>query len=397
MKVERLIVIAKLMHPELPTPFQRKVCWNALTTLACGSIVCIGIGIAWILIQGVAILQPVLIPLAMATVLAYLLNPVVTWLCCLGFRRTWSVIAVFAIFIFCVVGLVCWIGPILQRQTNTLVKNLPAYTQHVQSLITTSSNFVSNFLESSQHRAEAQPNTVHDYAASLITEGIQWIQQKIPTLVNALGHFLKNSIGGVFGIFGTLASLILVPIVLFFFLLEGPAIEAHWKDYLPLPSSPLKDEIASLLLEINNIIIYFFRGQLLVSLVDGAMIALALMVFVHLDFALLIGILVGILGLIPYAGIIICWIPAVLIAAAQFGDWWHPLLVTFIFLVANNIDGIFVSPRIVGHSVGLHPLTIILSVFTWSILLGGLLGAILAVPLTASLLVVLRRYVWKMR
>lgn len=125
------------------------------------------------------------------------------------------------------------------------------------------------------------------------------------------------------------------------------------------------------------------------------MIATALIIFVHLDFALLLGIMVGILGLIPYAGIIICWIPAVLIAAAQFGDWWHPLLVTFIFLIANNIDGIFVSPRIVGHSVGLHPLTIILSVFTWSILLGGLLGAILAVPLTASLLVLLRRYVWK--
>lgn len=382
------------MNPDLPTPFQRKVCWNALTTLAFGCMICIGVSVAWILIQGIGLLQPVLIPLAIATILTYLLNPVVTWLCQRGFRRTWSVIAVFAIFIFCVVGLVCWIGPTLQRQANTLVKNLPIYTQHVQNLIATSSDFISSFLESSQHRTEAQPSSVHDYAASLITEGIQWIQQKIPTMVNALGHFLKNSIGGVFGIFGTLASLILVPIVLFFFLLEGPAIQASWSNYIPLPPSRLKNEVTSLLLEINNIVIYFFRGQLLVSLVDGAMIAAALMIFVHLDFALLLGIMVGILGLIPYAGIIICWIPAVLIAAAQFGDWWHPLLVTFVFLIANNIDGIFVSPRIVGHSVGLHPLTIILSVFTWSILLGGLLGAILAVPLTASLLVLLRRYVW---
>ncbi len=364
------------MHADPPTPFQRKACWNALTTIALGSITCIIVLAAWILIKGLALLQPVLIPLALATILTYLLNPVVTWLCHRGFRRTWSVITVFAIFLFCVAGLACWIGPTLQRQT-------------------TSSDFISNFLESSQHRNEAQPSSVHDYAASLITEGIQWIQQKIPTMVNALGHFLKNSIGGVFGIFGTLASFILVPIVLFFFLLESPAIKARWSNYLPLPSSPLKNEIASLLLEINNIIITFFRGQLLVSLVDGAMIAVALIIFVHLDFALLLGIMVGILGLIPYAGIIICWIPAVLIAAAQFGDWWHPLLVTFIFLIANNIDGIFVSPRIVGHSVGLHPLTIILSVFTWSILLGGLLGAILAVPLTASLLVLLRRYVWK--
>lgn len=383
------------MNPPSSTPFQRKTCWNALTILALTTISAIAVLVGWFLIKGVILLQPVLIPLAIATILTYLLNPVVTWFCHRGFRRTWSVITVFAIFLFCVVGLAFWVGPTLQRQVNTLVKNLPTYTQHVQNLITTSSNFVSNFLESSQHRSEASSNTVHAYAASLITEGIQWLQQKIPTLVNALGHFLKNSIGGVFGIFGTLASLILVPIVLFFFLLEGPAIEAHWSNYLPFPPSPLKDEVVSLLLEINSIIIGFFRGQLLVSLVDGAMIATALIIFVHLDFAFLLGIMVGILGLIPYAGIIICWIPAVLIAAAQFGDWWHPLLVTFVFLIANNIDGIFVSPRIVGHSVGLHPLTIILSVFTWSILLGGLLGAILAVPLTASLLVLLRRYVWK--
>lgn len=383
------------MQPDSPTPFQRKACWNALTTLAFTFIVGIAVFAGWLVLQGVSLLQPVLIPLAIALILTYLLNPVVTWLCHRGFRRTWSVIAVFAIFLFCVVGLACWIGPTLQRQVNALVKNLPAYTQHVQTLINTSSDVVSNFLESSQQRNSNPANKAHDYATSLIVEGIQWLQQKIPTLVNALGHFLKNSIGGVFGIFGTLASLILVPIVLFFLLLESPAIKASWQNYLPLPPSPLRNEVASLLLEINSIIIDFFRGQLLVSLVDGAMIAVALILFVHLDFALLIGILVGILGLIPYAGIIICWIPAVLIAAAQFGDWWHPLLVTLVFLIANNIDGIFVSPRIVGHSVGLHPLVIILSVFTWSILLGGLLGAILAVPLTASLLVLLRRYVWK--
>ena len=119
------------------------------------------------------------------------------------------------------------------------------------------------------------------------------------------------------------------------------------------------------------------------------------MFFVHLDFAALIGLMVGILGLIPYAGIIICWIPSLLIAAAQFGDWWHPLLVTAIFLVANNLDSILISPKIVGKSVGLHPLLVILSVFTWSIVLGGLLGALLAVPLTASLFVILRRYVWR--
>jgi predicted PurR-regulated permease PerM len=386
------------MNAQLPTPFQRKVCWMGLTGLAGLVLFLIAIGIGWIFLEAIRLFQPVLMPLAIASILAYLLNPVVTWLCNYRIPRTTSVIMVFVVFTFFLVGIVFWIAPSLQRQGSSFIKNLPAYSQHVQDLVGTSARVVSHFMEATQSRSEQLPLTqldkIHDYTVSLMSEAITWLQQKIPTLVEALGHLAKSSIGGVFGIVGTLISLILVPILLFFFLLESQSIKKYWSDYLPLPPSAFKEEVVSLLLEINNTIIYFFRGQLLVTLVDGAMIAVALMIFVHLDFAALLGLMVGILGLIPYAGIIICWFPAVIIAAAQFGDWWHPLLVTIIFLVANNLDSIVISPRIVGKSVGLHPVVVILSVFTWSIVLGGLLGALLAVPLTASLFVILRRYVW---
>ncbi|MFI0347762.1 MAG: AI-2E family transporter [Chthoniobacterales bacterium] len=383
---------------EFPTLRQRKICWTGLTTLALLTTILIAIGAGWAILKTVEFLQPILMPIVVAAILAYLLNPVVSWLCRHRFRRSWSVITVFAILIFFITGLVFWIGPSLQRQGSAFAKNLPAYNLHVQDLISRSADFINHFMEPAQpsinSRELTQAGKIHDYSVSLINEGISWLQQKIPDVVNALGKLAKNSIGGVFGIFGTLISFILIPILLFFFLLEAPSIKKNWSSYLPLKASPIKEEIVSLLLEINRSIIFFFRGQLLVSLVDGALIAAALIIFVHLDFSLLIGLMVGILGLIPYAGIIICWIPAILIATAQFGDWWHPLLVTIIFLAANNIDGIFISPKIVGQSVGLHPLTIILSVVTWSILLGGLLGALLAVPLTASLMVIMRRYVW---
>jgi len=177
-------------------------------------------------------------------------------------------------------------------------------------------------------------------------------------------------------------------------LLEGPAIASSWSKYLPLRASPFKREVVEVLTEINGYLINFFRGQLLVSMIDGLMITIALL-FMGLDFALLIGIAVAFIGLVPYAGVIICWIPAVIIATAQFGDWLHPVLVTVIFLAVNNIDGIFIAPKIVGESVGLHPLTVIISVLAWSIILGGLLGALLAVPLTATLKVLLRRYFWE--
>lgn len=395
-----MLSIFNPMTPSLfPTPFQRKICWTALTFVAGLVIVLIMVGMGWVLLRVLNTFQAVLLPIAIAAILAYLLNPVVAWLCSHGFRRLFSVVTVFAVVLLCVGGLVFWIGPSLQKQTSSFIKNLPDYTQHVQNLVTTSTQFMHRFMESSQYREEGvvltRSRNIHDYAVSLINEGMTWLQQKIPTMVEALGRLASNSIGGVFGIFGTLISFILIPILLFFFLLKSPVIKERWSYYLPLPPSPFKKEVVSLLLEINKIIITFFRGQLVVSLVDGALIATALVLFVHLDFAPLIGLMVGILGIIPYAGIIICWMPALLIAAAQFGDWWHPLLVTLIFLIANNLDGIFISPRIVGHSVGLHPIIIILSVFAWSIVLGGLLGALLAVPLTATLIVFLKRYVWE--
>jgi predicted PurR-regulated permease PerM len=78
----------------------------------------------------------------------------------------------------------------------------------------------------------------------------------------------------------------------------------------------------------------------------------------------------------------------------QFGDWWHPFWVTMIFIAANQFEGFFISPKIVGESVGLHPFTVIISVLVWSVVLGGLLGALLAVPLTATLKVLLKRYFW---
>ena len=128
-------------------------------------------------------------------------------------------------------------------------------------------------------------------------------------------------------------------------------------------------------------------------MIDGVMIATALLVM-GLDFAVLFGLMVGVLGLIPYLGMMITWIPAVIVAGAQYQDWAHPFWVTVIFIVANNIDGMVIAPKIVGDSVGLHPLTVILSVLAWSLILGGLLGALLAVPLTATLKVLLKRYFW---
>src|SRR5437899_12124102 len=123
----------------------------------------------------------------------------------------------------------------------------------------------------------------------------------------ALGKFwdiLKKSVGGFLGVTGFLLSLILVPIYLFFLLNEKPRIQQRWRDYLPLRASPFRDEVAEVLSEINRYVTAYFRGQLLVCLVDGILIGTALTIF-GLNFAPVIGALVVILTMIPYIGIII--------------------------------------------------------------------------------------------
>jgi predicted PurR-regulated permease PerM len=430
-----------------PTPWQQKTMWAALTALFVVFLVTIVGAVIWIGANIISFLQPILIPVAIALILAYLLDPLVTKMCKGGLSRTKAVILIFAIIFFALAGLVAWIVPTISMQSANFAKELPGYTQKARDRIVDlifrydrafgmpssargksevpTTSFVNWLLGSPSPRAQATATPspaatpAPDTAASpseviaatpsskLTTAERQRIQDAVQRLIPGLErqlpawsekfwNLLKKSIGGFLGVTGFLLSLILVPIYLFFFLKERPRIEKRWKDYLPLRTSPLKDEVAEVLSQINHYIIAYFRGQLLVCLVDGVLIGSAL-TLLGLNFAPLIGALVVILTMIPYVGIVVCWVPAVLIAAFQWGDWWHPFWVTVIFIVIQNLEGIFYAPRIVGTSVGLHPMTVIVSIFVWGLLIGGLLGPILAVPLTATVKVLLTRYVWGRR
>ena len=230
-----------------------------------------------------------------------------------------------------------------------------------------------------------------------------WLRNTLPIVLKKSWGVITDSVGGFLGVFGFLLSMIIVPIYLYYFLIESRNIAQSWSDYLPLRASNFKDEVVAAFNEINGYLIAFFRGQLLVSLINGTVTG-SILVAVGLDFGLLIGLMLCLLGLVPYVGAVVCWIPAVIIAIVQGGDgtwipgdpWWlFPLIVTAIFIVVVQVDGLFISPKIVGESVGLHPMTVMASVFIWGLLIGGLLGAIVAVPLTATIKVLLRRYIWQ--
>ena len=382
------------MHP---TPFQKKLLWAALTAVSAYVIAYIVFRVGSIVVQAISFLQPVLIPVAISAILAFLLEPVVRCLMRFRISRILSIVIVYVAVTSIFAGILIWIIPAAYRQGNVFLKGFPSYSEKAQKLAISTMDRLHTLSENPLFKSPDDPTQNKDqftaFASKSIVEAGTWLQQKVPDLALESGKFLQRSLGGFLGVFGFLLSLILVPIFLFFFLKESSAIVHNWSQYLPMRASPLKSEIVSLVGEINSYLVSFFRGQLLVSMIDGVMIATALLVM-GLDFAVLFGLMVGVLGLIPYLGMMITWIPAVIVAGAQYQDWAHPFWVTVIFIVANNIDGMVVAPKIVGDSVGLHPLTVILSVLAWSLILGGLLGALLAVPLTATLKVLLKRYFW---
>ena len=409
--------------------------WAALTALFVVLLIVVAGAVVYVGANLISFLQPILIPVAIAIILAYLLDPLVTILCRRGMGRTWAISVIFASAFIALLGLVWWVVPTISEQSANFARELPGYTQTARDRIvdlvvrynrtlggTTHgksgySGLVNLLLGTPPPRSVTPaptPSALPENSGAVeaiapappklssaerqkveadVEKMIVYMQHQLPAWSEKVWNILKKSIGGFLGVAGFLLSLVMVPIYLFFLLKERPRIERRWKDYLPLRPSPIKDELADAISEINSYVIAYFRGQLLVCLVDGTLIGSTL-TLLGLNFAPLIGLFVVILTMIPYIGIVICWVPAVLIAAFQWGDWTHPLIVTGIFILIQNLEGMFYAPRIVGQSVGLHPMTVIVSIFVWGLLIGGLLGPILAVPLTATIKVLLTRYVW---
>ena len=420
-------------HEEIPTPWQRKALWSALTGVAMVTIGTIAIGLIWLGFRVVAFLQPILVPFAMAGVIAYLLEPIVSKLVKWGSSRLLAVIFVFSVATITFAGLMLWLAPAMWDQSINLAHKVPRYTVslhhrlldlseevHARTGVTLiapppkpTDNLIKPSTKVELKAAEAPPAETPDvvddapvpakptFEFQELFAG-NWAQGMVQEGGLHLQRLLRDSLGGFLGVLGFLLSLVIVPIYLFYFLIEAPSIASSWSDYLPLRASAFKDEVVSVLNEINGYLIAFFRGQLVVSMINGVITGIGLAA-VGLEFGLLIGVALCFLGIIPYLGITACWAISVILALIQGSSWcapdhpfWlFPVIVSCVFFLVHWCDGLFVTPRIVGDSVGLHPFTVIFSVFVWSLLMGGLLGAILAVPLTATVKVLLRRYAWE--
>jgi predicted PurR-regulated permease PerM len=145
---------------------------------------------------------------------------------------------------------------------------------------------------------------------------------------------------------------------------------------------------------INEYLVAFFRGQVLVAICDGVLYTIGFLL-IGLPYALLLGVMATCLTIIPFLGAITTCVSALVIAVVAFGDWQHPALVLVVFGVVQALEGFVIQPKIMGDRVGLHPVVIIIALMFGTTLLGGILGGILAIPLAAALRVLMFRYIWR--
>ncbi len=428
--------------------WQRKLIGRMLTFLL--SVFTAGV-VLYLLVQlvhAIAFLQPVLIPLAIATILAFLLEPVVRVLCARTHRsRTKVVLVLMALVALSVAATGVYVVPRVYESTVNMMHDAPAFAEQAQQKLFALLNATQRKVDSINKQpppppagsalppkpgaaADASPEPARPdspappaspsspgelqkkdrvaVAADLNKNGTldagdlqTWIssqlpklQAQAPALLQKAGNFILSALGGFMGGVGVLLNAVIIPIYIFFLLTEAREISKSWTDYLPMKDSQFKQEVVSTLGEVNTYLVAFFRGQLIVSSIDATLITIGLLC-VGLKFAVVIGLLVLVLTFIPYLGILICYVPAILIALVQFGDAGHVAIVLGIMVLVQVLESTIIAPKIVGESTGLHPLTVIISVFTWELVLGGPIGALLAVPLTASLKVLMRRYVWE--
>jgi predicted PurR-regulated permease PerM len=394
-----------------PTRRQAHLFWAALSALAVGVMGGLLFLLIWGLGHALDVLSPVLWPLAVAGVIAYLLDPVVDYFERKGLSRSRAIVSVFGIALVIVVLVLANIVPPIVSQTREFAARVPTIQTNVQQSVEKWVNNPPAWFKLINPGAKSMepPSAAMTNATSTLSDtntpaspadGVH------PGLSGAIGekafdsvtHWVKSLLPRASSLiaawFGILVGMALVPIYAFYLLLEKKGIQSKWTDYLPLKDSAFKDELVFILQSINDYMIAFFRGQVLVAICDGILYGIGFLL-IGLPYAILLGAAAIVLTIIPFIGAIIIFVVAMIIALVQFGDWKHPLLVLLVFGIVQTLEGVVISPRIMRGRVGLHPLTIIVAVMVGTTLLGGLLGGVLAIPLTAVLRVLMARYVWK--
>jgi predicted PurR-regulated permease PerM len=328
-------------------------------------IITISIGLV-ILFYVLSKLKWLFIYFSFALMLAYFFDPLYKFLLNKKAPKVLAIIIVFGIIVTLLILIIFFLIPNVINQLNIMYKEIPNFIENYQNLILSVKPQLSKFIN---------PADVE----ILLKENLSELQRSVLGFSQSIIIYLSNIVSSItFGI-------VIVPLILFYLMRDILIFKENLYIFV---SKKNKKEFKEVLEEVDHIVSGFIRGRIIVCFIVGTLIGIGLY-FLNLKFALIIGIISGVFNFIPYLGPIVGVILALIFALGN--PWWILLMIVILFVLVNQLEAVYLNPNILGKGLGLHPLTVILSMLICGQLL-GILGVLVAVPLAAILKVLAVRY-----
>ena len=313
------------------------------------------------------VLSDVILPFLVGGAIAYFLDPVADRLERMGCSRAIATTIIFVFLILVVVIAVLVVVPTLVQQAYDLIDATPGIIENLRVFLT--ERFPDAFDEGSVIR--------------------QSLDRAGETIQSRGAELLQTVLSSAAGVVNVLVFLVVVPVVAFYMLLDWDRMITRIDQLLPRDHAPTIRLLAD---RIDQTLASFIRGQGTVCLILGTFYAVALMV-VGLQFGLVVGLIAGVLTFIPYVGALVGGALAIGLALFQFwGEWWMIIAVAAIFQAGQMVEGNVLTPKLVGSSVGLHPVWLIFALSAFGTVF-GFVGLLVAVPVAAVIGVLVRYFV----
>lgn len=317
------------------------------------------------------LLAPILTPFLFSAFLAYLGDPAVDRLETIKFSRTLSVIFVF--FLMLIIGLSFFfiVFPLIEEQIRRLFIRIPEMIDWIQT----------DFVPWLSQRFGLEPDSIDLNGIKQSLLG-QW-----QTFGNIVAKFIVRVSASGQLILLWLSYILLVPVVTFYLLRDWDLLVARISELIPRKFDRVVTQLTK---DCDAVLAEFFRGQLLVMFAQGVFYSVGLWL-VGLEFSLLIGLSAGLVSFVPYLGVIVGIVAAGIAAVLQFHDFIHVVYVLIVFGAGQILEGMVLSPLLIGDRIGLHPVAVIFAVMAGAQLF-GFFGMLIALPVAAVVTVLLRHF-----
>ena len=364
------------------SPSQKRIIAAGATALALILLIATACSLFVVLQMFILTFKDVLLPLAIAAILATLLRPIIT-LCEKHTRlsKTQGIMLLYLLVLLAIATITMLLLPILFRQGAEFIEAVPSIRDNFYQFLQEKTPAVWQWLHAKLGQTpQAYVQNIVATHSETITSGLQALPEKISTIGGSVSGFIGS-------MFAKIAAYAIIPIYLFFILNGNRDVWNDLQKQLSFLPDERRHDIVFLCRQFSEILIAFFRGQIIIGLLLGVVLA-AGFALVGLKFGIVLGLVLGLLNIIPYLGTMLGILTVLPLAYFQ-DDGGTSLigLCAVVFIIGQLLTDYVFTPRIMGDKTGMGPMLIIFSIFFWGVALGGIMGMVLAIPLTAFFLI----------